>query len=210
MKLGEIETESRALLTAYTKPEEQGRIYYQIAMSYAQVGAWKSGGADKVVDYAQKALDQPIDPRLRLELYNYWGSAIMFSDRSRPLSAKRANAAPIYLKGLKEAKQFNIPDVPPKEPPPFLSRTGADMRMDEETFRREREKHAMECQRVLRLQMLCSARDALQGQLVFLYSRTPRAPDELRKLATETLGAAADVEKLMSALAVKCAAADRR
>jgi hypothetical protein len=208
--LGQIETESAALLKDYTKPEEQGRIFYQIAMSYAQVGAWKSGGVDKVIDYAQKALAQPIDPRLRLELYNYWGTAITSSDRSRPISASRADAAPVFLKGLKEAKQFNIPDAPPKDPPSFLSRMGPGMGMNEETFKRERAKHAMECQRVLRVQMLCSARDALRGQLVFLYSRIPRAPDELRKLATETLGAGPEVEKLMDALAAKCAAMDRR
>ncbi len=206
--LGQIETESAALLNDYTKPEEQGRIFYQIAMSYAQAGVSKEGHAAKVIEYAQKGLKQPIDPRLRLELYLYWGNAIAGSDRTRPISKRRADAAPIYLNGLKEAKQFKVPDVAPKAPPSFLSRMGPGM--NEETFKREREEHAMECQRVLRLEMLCTLRDAMQGELVFSYSRIPRAPDELRKLATETLGAGPDVEKLMDALAAKCAAVDRR
>jgi hypothetical protein len=208
--LGQIETESVALLKDYTKPEEQGRIFYQIAMSYAQAGVWKKGHAAKVIDYAQKGLRQPIDPRLRLELYLYWGNAIAGSDRSRPISLRRAEASPIYLNGLKEAKQFNIPDAPPKQPPSFLSRMGPGMGMGEEAFKREREKHAMECQRVLRLEILCTLRDAMHRELVCSYSRIPRAPDELRKLATETLGAGPEVEKLMDALAAKCEAMDKR
>lgn len=208
--LGQIETESAALLKVYTKPEEQGRVFYQIAMSYAQAGVWKSGGADKVVEYAQKALEQSIAPRLRLELYNYWGSAIIFSDRTRTLSARRADAAPVFLKGLKEARALNVPDARPERPPPFVQQMGPGQGMDEETFKRERAKHAMECQRVLQLEMLCGARDALQGQLVFLYSRFPRAPEELRKLATEALGEGPEVEKLMAALTAKCEATERR
>jgi hypothetical protein len=204
--LGSIEKESAALLKEHTAREEQGRIYFLLTESYGQARMSVNGNAAKVIDYAPKALECPLDPVRRLRLYAYWGDAIILSDLSRPLSARRAEAAPIYLKGLKEARQYDIPDVVPKRPPIFLPKDG----MDGETFLREREAHYKELRRLRQLETLHYGRKVLQNQLVYFYSRVPYAPDELRKLATETLGnEAPEVNKIMNALAAKRAAMEK-
>lgn len=204
--LGSIQKECDALLKEHTASEQQGRIYYELAESYAQARMSVNGNAAKAMEYAQKALKCPLDPFRRLRLYAHWGDAIVLTDVSRPIPETRAAAAVVYLQGLKEAKQYNIPDVAPKRPGMFLPTPG----MGEATFYRQREEHAKEVHRVLKVRELCRCRDGLQEQLLYAYSRKPRAPDELRKLATEVLGAGPDVEKLMAALAAKCERVDKR
>jgi len=149
---------------------------------------------------AEKALRCPLDPDLRLRLYVYWGDAIILTDVTRPIPESRAAAAAVYLQGLKEAKQYNIPDVPPERPAIFLPKP----RMDEKTFKREREAHFKELKRIDYVRTLYEDRVVLQRQLLDDYSRRPLAPDELRKLATMVLGEGPDVDKLMAALAAKC------
>lgn len=179
-----IQNECDALLKEHTAAEEQGRIYYQLTESYGQARMSVGGNAARVIEYAQKALKCPLDPSRRLRLYIYWGDAIVLTDVMRPIPETRAAAAVVYLQGLKEGKQYDIPDVAPKRPTILLPTPG----MDEETFNRQRAAHAAEIQRVLKIQELCRRRDTLQQQLLYSYSRMPRAPDELRKLATEVLG----------------------
>jgi len=201
-----VQSQCDALLQEYTAPEQQGRIYYQLVKSYGQARMSVNGHAAKVIEYAQKALKCPLDPHLRLRLYGSWGAAIMLSDVTRPIPQCRAAAAAVYLRGLKEAKQYNIPDVPPERPGAFFLKPG----MDEETFKRERQAHFKEVRRVDYVRSLYEDRVVLERQLLFYYSRKPRAPDELRKLATEVFGAGPDAEKLMDALAAKCERVDKR
>lgn len=201
-----VQEKCDALLQDHTAPEEQGRIYYVLTESYGQARMSVNGNAAKVIEYAQKALKCPLDPSRRLRLYMYWGDAIVLNDVTRRIPETRAAAAVVYLRGLKEAKEYNIPDVAPARQNGFFPVKG----MDEDTFKRQRAAHAVEVQRVLKIQEICRRRDALLQQLLYDYSRKPRAPEELRKLATEVLGAGPDVEKLMAALATKCERVDKR
>lgn len=198
-----IEKECTILLNQYTKPEEQGRIYYQLAHSYAQSGMSRNDNGKKAIDYAEKALHCPLEPALRLHLYVYWGDAIMLSDLARPRHLRRAEAAPVYLKGLKEAQQFDIPAVAP-ERPPFSMPTATD----EEGFRREKERRYQEAQRIEKVRMLHLGRSVLEEQLIFIYTRRPYAASEFRKLAREVLGDAPVVTTLTAALEAKGALQD--
>lgn len=200
-----VQEKCDSLLKEYAAPEEQGRIFYLLTEAYGQARMSVNGNAAKVIEYAQKSLMCPLDPSRRLRLYIYWGDAIVLTDIKRPLRDTRAAAATVYLQGLKESKQYNIPDVVPKRPPAFVPTPG----MDQETFRRQRAAHALEVERVLKLQELCAHRDGLEHQVLSAYSRRPRAPEELRKFATDVLGPGSDVEKLLGALAAKCEKVDK-
>ena len=197
--LGRIESESAMLLQDHTKPEEQGRIYYQVAHSYAQSGISRNGNAAKVIEYAQKALACPLDPELRLHAYVYWGDAIMASDRTRPTSLYRPAAARVFLAGLKEARQYNIPDVSPKRPPMFVPNAP----MDEAEYARAKTAYFWEVQRVEKVRKLHFSRAVLENQLISSYTRPPYVPEELRKIAQEVLGDGPEVEKLVAELALR-------
>ncbi|HUT93267.1 MAG TPA: hypothetical protein VMY37_27630 [Thermoguttaceae bacterium] len=190
-----IETECQQLLEQFPGAEDQGRIYAQLAHIYAQTGMRRPGDAQRVIDYAQKALQKPLDPLLRLRSYTYWGNAHVRSDPSdvmRSFFEGRAAAGAVYLKGLKEAQQYNIPEVAPERPAFDLLEA-----LRSPDFERLRDAHYREVKRYQYERDLHMYRSALQGQLVFFYTRHPYAGSELRRLATEILGDAADVEKLM-------------
>jgi hypothetical protein len=191
-----IGTEGQQLLEQYPGEGDQGRIYAELAHIYAQTGMRRPGDAQRVIDYAQKALQKPLDPALRLRSYLYWGNAHVRSDPSdvmRSFFQGRAAAGAAYLKGLKEAQQYNVPEVAPERPAFDLLRA-----LRSPDFERLQEAYYRQVKRYEYERDMHMYRSALQGQLLFFYTRHPYAASELRGLATETLGDAAEVEKLMN------------
>lgn len=193
-----IDTEFESLLKEYPRAEDQGRIYAQIAHLYAQSGMRRPGDAQRVIDAAQEALRNPIEPRLRLRTYLYWGDAYARMDPTdfrRSYIAGRADAATAYLKGLKEAAQYHIPEVVQDLPRLSFPKKG-----EEKDLLRQLEARQPQLKRIQTDREMHMYRSCLQGQLLFLYTRRPYAGSELRRLATEILGDAGHVEKLMKTI----------
>lgn len=196
-----IDTECEKLLKQYPRAEDQGRIYAHLAHVYAQTGMRRPGDAQRVIDNAKKALEKPLEPRLRLRMFLYWGDAHVRSDPSdlrKSFFDGRAAAASAYFKGLKEAQQYNIPEVAPEIP--TLSFPSPPKKGDGKDFLRQMEALQPKLQRIKVEREMHMYRSCLQGQLLFLYTRRPYAGSELRRLATEILGDPGQVEKLMKAV----------
>ena len=77
----EVEKRCNELLKKYTKPEEQGKIYYELTKVEGQSGFQRS---TKAIDYAKKALELPQDPWKKARLYIYWGDAIQVAHSVPP------------------------------------------------------------------------------------------------------------------------------
>ncbi|MDH4241840.1 MAG: hypothetical protein OEW48_19950, partial [Phycisphaerae bacterium] len=69
----EVEKRCNELLKEYTKPEEQAKIYFELAQVDGQSGFQRPA---KAIEYARKALELPQDPWKKVRLYIYWGDAI--------------------------------------------------------------------------------------------------------------------------------------
>ena len=103
-----------SLLEQYKSDLEHGRIYAALTHLYGQ-----SGSEPKTIDWARKTLEYPIDPRVRLRMYEYWGDAAFLKDfrelRAGSPAACRGIALP-YLLGLRQAMRYNLPEETPDLP----------------------------------------------------------------------------------------------
>jgi hypothetical protein len=198
-----VDSESADLLKKYPDPADQGRIYYQLAHSYGQSGMRRAGDTQQVIDYAQKALACPLDPAKRLRLYVYWGDAIILSGRGRPMYERRAAAAAAYLKGLKEAQQYNIPEKAPEYPQFSMPNTP-----DQKEFDRQQRARYLELKRIDYERTLHTRRSSLEEQLIYEYTRHPYAATELRDAATKAGLDKAQIDKLMKGLEAEGALKD--
>jgi len=198
----EVERLGQQMLKEYSAAEDQGRIYYQLTHNYAQSGISIKARADKVVEYAQKGLACPLDPVRRLRLYSYWGAALKVGDQSAPLSPRRKAAAIVWLKGLKEAQQYNIPEkAPPLPPAPIMFQDNAEpVTAEMQALRRQAAENAAAAKRIREEERLFFARKVLIMELVDAYRQIPHAASELRELATSILGDHATVDLLMNRL----------
>lgn len=197
----EVEKRCNKLLQKYTKPEEQGRIYYELTKVEGQSGLQRPA---KAIEYAKKALELPQDPWKKVRLYGYWGSAIEVAHRGthdEEMAKGRREAVIPYLQGLRQLQQYNLPEVKPPIPmASFITHPG---QTDSETYRKLKLKQEKEvaAQKLAKLQRsMIQHRDILTLQVSGMYSRFPWASDEIRKLATRILKDEADVERLMSAV----------
>jgi len=181
----EVEKRCDALLQTYTAPEDQARIYYELAHIEAQSGHQRPA---KSLRYTLKALDLPLEREKRLRLYMCWGSAIGASHRGArgdALRAARKQAAMAYLHGLKETLQYAEEVRKAPLPPPWEPKLS-----DQRRPLNKRAMTARACAAGKRedlLEDLTIREVAFQRSLVFLYSRVPFATDELEKLAREVL-----------------------
>ena len=190
---GEVERRAQELLLQYAKPADQGRICWQVADVYAQSGQVRP---DATIAWAKKALQFPIGPARRLELYMAWGHAVQVKHagvRGEQLAAARREAIVPYLEGLREALGYKLPkNVPERKMATLID----DPQATEQELRRLRDQSA-----ALKLQMfqerMILRRGILTDAVAFMYSRIPFAPEELRGLATEKLQDEAAVECLM-------------
>lgn len=189
------------LLRKYTQPEEQGKICYQLAEVYAQSGqVWPA----KTAEFSEKALGYPLDPVKQLQLYVYWGDAIQVAHRgvrNQELVVARRKAVMPYLEGLKEALDHNLPEEKPELP--GVGRFRYSGPQDSEQYRELIRKHQaqVEARKLAKFQRdMIQHRDALTGQISYMYSRFPFASEEIEKLATEVLQDENAVERLMSAV----------
>lgn len=200
---GLVEDRARQALSKHPDPEAQGRVYYQVAHTYAQGGINVKERAEKVVEYSQKALACPLDPVRRLRLYDYWGDALWFVQPDQPFPDWRRAAALVYLQGLKEAQKYHVPDKPPDPPlaaTKVLRQESDEARRAPDAWKRRLEEIAAIRARALYETDLYHARKVLVGQIVDVYRRPPHAATELRQLADGILEDPAEVEAVMKAV----------
>lgn len=197
----QAEKKCNELLERYTEPEEQGKIYYQLAEVYAQSGQLIP---NKTIEFSKKALEYTLDPVDQLQLYVYWGDAIQVAHRgvhNQELVAARRKAVMPYLQGLKEALKHNLPEVKPDLP--SVSRVRYVGPPDSDEYRKIKRKNEeqMAAWRLARLQQdMIQHRVALTGQISYMYSRFPFASNEIKELAAQVLEDETAVERLMSAV----------
>jgi hypothetical protein len=198
--LDEVDRLGEQLLSKYADPKDRGQIYYKLAHIHAQSGVRRP---KQIIAYAKKALECPLEPSQRAQLYIYWGDALYVAkDKEKtPFPVKRREAATVYLKGLRELISLKLPEKAP-EPELFVVYHGPDpdgkrhKKMEEQWARR---------QHIGFLREMILHRRILQGQVVSLYSRRPLATEELKRLATDTLGEGEELDHLMSAVNDKIA-----
>jgi hypothetical protein len=195
----EVERRCDDLLQRYTKPEEQAKIYFELAQVEGQSGMQRP---EKLIEYVKKALELPIDPSKKLRLYIYWGDAIQVSHRgvhNEELVAARREAVMPYLHGLRETIKYDLPEEKPDHPH-FVTITyygPTDTDEYQELLRKRQEQTDAKRKAVFQRQMI-EHRDVITSQISLMYSRFPLATDELQKLAMGVLGDEAAANRLMS------------
>ncbi len=154
----------------------------------------------RVVEYAGKALEHPLEPLQVPRLYAYWGDAEQVIRAREPLTDRRKWSAVLYLAGLRDVLRYPLPDKAPELPAVDagpLGETNPDQA--EETRRRHARQVAARQLAEFQAAMI-RHRGVLIGQLASLYQHRPAGREEIRELATGVLGNAQAVELLLRAL----------
>jgi hypothetical protein len=177
----EVDALGRELLDKNPGAKERGQINYMLAHVHAQSGLVHP---QRVIEYAQKALAQPLEPLQVPRMYVYWGDAVQVSHGNQPLTERRKWAAVVYLAGLRELLQHPLPAKAPELPGIERglirdARPGREM----EEARRIHAKQMEARRRAEFVGAMIQHRNILTGQLAALYGRMPVDYDELRELA---------------------------
>jgi hypothetical protein len=206
--LTEMDQLAGKLLRGFRDPVERGQIYYHLAHVHGQSGLHFP---EKVMEYAGKALELPLQPGQRFTLYVYWGDAHRVAKRPVPPAEKRRWAAGRYLEGLKLLLPYRLPEKAPELPvvagfndvmPRGDPADPVFIRQLQEWFR-EKDKYdkAWAARRQAELiRGLIWEREVLAGQIVSLYHPEPAAWGEIRHIASAVLGDRAAVERLLAAV----------
>ncbi|MCY2951884.1 MAG: hypothetical protein NTU53_07885 [Planctomycetota bacterium] len=195
----QVEQEAATLLRKHPRLEDQALIYYTVAEVYAQSGQVTPA---KTVEFCQKALQCPLEPMRKLQLYIYWGDAIQVMNAGvvgSNLAAARRQAVIPYLKGLKETLHLNLPLQTPEIP--AVAPMPSPNTPDYQEALRIYQAQISDRELAMRQRDMIRHRDTLSDQIVFMYSRMPFAPQELKSLATASLADPAAVDRLTAATA---------
>ena len=190
--IADVQQVGGALLEQYQRPEERGRIHYEIAHILAQCGMREP---DAVINHAREALENPIPIEQQLRLHVYWGDALRLRPSKEEFLECRKAAAQVYLAGLDLLHDYALPDRPP-EPPDEAMVIGDIGEAQVERNRIIRE--AIDRVRYIGDRIL--DREVLSRQIVDLYSRLPLATEELQELASSCLRDPASAAKLLVSL----------
>ncbi len=196
----EVERRCSDLLRRYTSPEDQAKIYFQLAQVEGQSGMQRP---EKLVSYVKTALQLPLEPTKQVRLYIYWGDTVQIGRpgvrNGEPLATRRKAAMP-YLQGLRLTLAYDLTEERP-DLPGYSGRRRfrpTDPEEYKESIRRQQQEY-LEARRAAEVrQRMFRHRDILTSQISDMYSRFPFATDELRGLARKVLEDEAAVERLMS------------
>jgi len=185
-----LENLGRELLANYAAPRERGPIYYWLAHVHAQGGL---AHPERAAEYAQKALEHPLEPLQVPRLYVYWGDAVQIARGKEPLTTRRKHAAVIYLAGLREVIRYPLPAQAPKHRNLAVIDIVRAAGQDEQ--RQEAARELFEFQSAM-----VHHRSVLVRQIADLYHCEPAADNELRELAAVVLREPWAVDRFLRAL----------
>lgn len=193
----QVEARGKALLEKYADPGQRALIHHQLAFIHGQSGLMRP---DLVAEHCEAALRLPsLDEAKRLQLYSYHGDAKQMMNRVRSEKDKlsfpeiRRDATNVYLQGLKESTEYNIPEIKPELPsmeriehilgdpndPEFKRRVAESRKRNEEYVRKK--------EQARRDQEAWEFREILYYQIVYLYLRQPAADEQMQELAAGAL-----------------------
>ncbi len=192
-----LETEYLDLLKTYKSPEEQGRIYYALAVMFAQQAQQH---LPKVAEYCEQALKRPLGTLEKIQMYIYWGDALWMKYSAAPaeeLVPVRTQIVSLYLNGFKLVLDHQTTDDAGR--PPLVTVYHyfgpSDAEYAEATRRNEMQ---MKARREWDLQhRLILFHPRLVEHIVSVYTRKPHDEAELKKLADEILQNPAGVKEIL-------------
>jgi RNA polymerase sigma factor (sigma-70 family) len=203
-KFVELERKADELLKKYTAPDDQARIYFEVAHVAAQSNIGIH--VKRVRRYAGKSLALSRDPLQRGWLYSYLGSAAE-GEAEKTFDDCRRQAAKELLTGYAEMLAQELPAKAPELPavdklggegfyPTPVEAAQAFARHAAQMGARQEAEFVGE---------LVHRRDTLANQLRWLYhphpkihGRNPDGPEELRALARKVLNDPKAVEALLA------------
>ncbi|MBX3179201.1 MAG: hypothetical protein KF886_17745 [Candidatus Hydrogenedentes bacterium] len=183
----------------YNAPEDLGRIYAALADVYCQNGLPDPQSA---VEYAEAALEYPLEPLMRMEVYMDLGGAMFKLKRER---VEPEDGGPPcedivpYLRALRVALEEEVPDALPEIPRP-LSITGFVPESDPIHEENERRKAAWQSRETTK--KLMDMRQMVERKIFLNYLRPPCENEDFRELAEEILQDDRAVGRLMARYAI--------
>jgi hypothetical protein len=200
----ELERKADGLLKKYTAPDDQARIYYEVAHVAAQ--SHIRNHVKRVRRYAAKCLALSRDPIQRGMLYGYLGSAAEV-EAEKTFDDRRRQAAKELLTGFAEMLAQELPAKAPLLPVvDKLGGEGIDPNPVEAVRARARHTAQMAARQEAEfIAELVDRRDMLANQLRWMYhpdprihGRNPDGPEELKALAGKMLNDSAAVKALLA------------
>jgi hypothetical protein len=157
---------------------------------------------EKTIEYAKRALDGQLEATKRLQLFIYWGDALQVAHagaEGQALMAARREAVVPYLMGLREAAGGGLPELPPPVPRGGLTGSLEPGTPEGESRLRADGAEALAAREKAKMQgRLIQQRDALRGQIAYMYSRLPFQTAELERLAARVIADQNEVDGLMA------------
>jgi hypothetical protein len=182
----EVEKRGLKLLKEYTQPEQQARIYFQIAHVCAQSDI--RGQSERVTKYAREALNLEKDPVQRGWLNCYLGCAARVNPAQESPTERRRQATRAYLDGYRELLALKLPDEAPELP--TLNKVSDDVGATpgERAAEEARRNALMAARREAETQrQLIQRRDIFVRQIREMYDQPPPRGAELRRLVEQSL-----------------------
>ena len=187
----EIEDQHLKLQEQFKSPKEMGRIYAHLSYSLASRTDRPNG--DKIIKYAERALQQPLDVTEAVQANMLLGEGFNFKNRDaigKAWTNSRKEIVTPYLRGLKIALD-NLTERERKPAPgvnPYVCGGGEGCQKLEERYNKEVAEHA----RIDSQNELIDARDALIRNCIATYvarRKNAEPPDvaELERLAKKIL-----------------------
>lgn len=191
-----LESRALQLIKDHNTPSEKGMIYATIASVYSDRGFGPGDEgktrASKTVEYARKALENPLGVLTACRMYGRLTDGLNAASRGqvpndRWPEARREAIVPC-LKGLKLALDNKVPKERPTPPPrvPLPNILGGGGRAGEEK-RRKYEEYLTAYRGYRYLDELYEERWALTQQCAGLYSSEPYDVEEFRSYAQKIL-----------------------
>jgi RNA polymerase sigma factor (sigma-70 family) len=199
----ELERKADELLKKYTAPDDQARIYFEMAHVAAQSDI--RNHVQRVRRFARKSLALSRDPLQRGVLHSYLGSAAEV-EAEETFEDRRRQAATELLTGYAEMLAQELPAKAPELP--VVNKLGAEgIDPDSVKAAQARARHAAQMaarEEAEFIRELVDRRDTLANQLRWLYhpdpkihGRTSGGPAKLRALAGRVLKDPKAVEALL-------------
>jgi hypothetical protein len=193
-----VEQKGQELLGKYTTPEEQGRIYYTLAVAYGQSGLLKP---ERGIALAEEALQRPISQNDRLTMFVTIGDSYSGGKWDGPASfpERRRRAVASYLSGLNELLKLDLPAEKPAREPGLPKGF-----VDQTPEGRARYEVAVEARRKSQeIYQLVNQREVLTRQVAYPYTVKPYATEELRAELERSLADEPLRQQIMAAVEAK-------